>query len=160
MQSAWSIYEDAARKVLADIRQVLGISNVEGKQSLDGARGTSWELYAKAWCEGSNGFLVIEVRRHTSAGLMQEDLEAISYRIRDVGGAGGIVVSPLLMQKGAQIIAASSGISHVRLSPERTTETYLAEFMGRRFLGVSIIESARATDSCGAQVSRGAPNGS
>jgi hypothetical protein len=71
MSSAWSIYEDAARKVLADTRQVLGIATVEGKQSLAGASGTNWELDAKAWREGSDGFLVIEVRRRISAGLKQ-----------------------------------------------------------------------------------------
>ena len=140
MSSAWSIYEDAARKVLADIREVLGIATVEGKQSLAGKSGTNWELDAKAWREGSDGFLVIEVRRLTSAGLKQEDLGAIAYRIRDVRGSGGIVVSPLRMQTGARIIAEDADISHVRLCPESTTESYLAEFMGLRFLGATIAE--------------------
>lgn len=159
MPLTWSIYEDAARKVLADIRQILGISAVEGKQSLEGVSGTSWELDAKAWCEGSDGFLVVEIRRHTSAGLKQEDLAAVAYRIQDVGGSGGIIVSPLPMQRDARLVAASADISHVRLSPESTTESYLAEFMGRRFLGASITESIHATDSCDAQITREAPNG-
>ena len=145
--------------MLADIRQILGISAVEGKQSLEGVSGTSWELDAKAWCEGSDGFLVVEIRRHTSAGLKQEDLAAVAYRIQDVGGSGGIIVSPLPMQRGARLVAASADISHVRLSPESTTESYLAEFMGRRFLGASITESIHATDSCDAQITREAPNG-
>ena len=159
MPAAWSIYEGTARKVLADLRQVLGISVVEGKQSLEGVSGTSWEIDAKAWCEGSDGFLIVEVRRHTTVGLKQEDVAAIAYRIRDVGGSGGVIVSPLPMQKGARLVAASADISHLRLSPESTTETYLAEFMGRRFIGVSASDSIRFTDSSDAQVVRGAPNG-
>jgi hypothetical protein len=159
MPAAWSIYEGAACKVLADLRQVLGISAVEGKQSLEGVSGTSWEIDAKAWCEGSDGFLIVEVRRLTTAGLKQEDVAAIAYRIRDVGGSGGVIVSPLPMQKGARLVAASADISHIRLSPESTTETYLAEFMGRRFIGVSASDSMQFTDSCDAQVVHGASNG-
>lgn len=155
----WTIYEDAARLVVADIRKVLGIGTAEGKQTLEGASGTTWELDAAACREGSDGFLVIEVRRHTGAGLKQEELAAIAYRIQDVGGSGGVVVSPLPMQKGAQIVAASADIAHVRLSPESTTESYLAEFMGRRFLGDSVTESLHATDTCDAEVLRGKPNG-
>ena len=153
------MYQDAARKALTDIRQVLGVATVEGKQSLDGTSGTAWELDAKAWREGADGFLVIEVRRHTSAGLKQEDLAAIAYRIQDVGGSGGIVVSPLPLQKGAQIVAKSADIAHVRLSPESTTESYLAELMGRRFLGETITESVHATATCDAVVIRAKPNG-
>lgn len=156
---AWAIYEAAARKVIADIRQLLGVEAVEGKQSLGGASGTTWEIDAKAWCEGKDGFLVVEVRRHTSGRLKQEDIAAIAYRIQDVGGSGGIVVSPLPMQKGASLVAASTDITHVRLSPESTTESYLAEFMGRRFLGATITESLSLSDRCDAQVIRGNTSG-
>jgi hypothetical protein len=159
MPVPWSVYENFARKVLADHREVLGISAVEGKQSLDGLSGTSWELDARAWCEGSDGFLVVEVRRHTTAGLKQEDLAAVAYRIKDVSGLGGIVVSPLPLQKGARLVAESADIAHVTLSAESTTESYLAEFMGRRFLGASVTESVHAHESCDAQIVRKAPNG-
>jgi len=159
MQPTWSIYEDAARTVLANLRQVLGIAAVEGKQSLAGISGTTWEIDAKAWCEGVDGFLVVEVRRHTSGRLTQEDVAAIAYRIQDVGGSGGIVVSPLPMQKGANLVAAHADIAHVRLTPESTTESYLAEFMGRRFLGEAITESLVLGDSCDAEVIRARPEG-
>ena len=152
MKPSWSEYEDAARKVLADLRQTLGLSEVEGKQSLAGASGTNWEIDAKAWRTGTDGFLVIEVRRLARSRLKQEDVAAIAYRIQDVGAAGGIVVSPLPMQKGANLVAASADIAHVRLSPESTTESYLAEFMGSRFLGASISEAANAQASCDAEM--------
>jgi hypothetical protein len=159
MKPSWSEYEDAARKVLADLRQTLGLSEVEGKQSLAGASGTNWEIDAKAWRTGTDGFLVIEVRRLARSRLKQEDVAAIAYRIQDVGAAGGIVVSPLPMQKGANLVAASADIAHVRLSPESTTESYLAEFMGSRFLGASISEAANAQASCDAEMTRGKPGG-
>jgi hypothetical protein len=38
---SWKIYEDAARQVLVDIRQLLGLSSVEGKQTFNGKSGTT-----------------------------------------------------------------------------------------------------------------------
>lgn len=150
---------DAARKVLANLRETLGLSKIEGKQSLTGASRTDWEIDAKAWRSGENQFLVVEVRRHTKSRLKQEHVAAIAYRIQDLGAAGGIIVSPLPMQKGAELVAASAEIAHVRLSSESTTEDYLAEFMGSRFLGASITEAANAQAICDAEVIRGKPTG-
>jgi hypothetical protein len=154
MSASWVEYEDLARRVLADMRDVLGIATVEGKQPLDGKSSATGEVDAKAWLQGIDGFLVVEARRHTTAGLKQEDLAAISYRIKDVGAAGGIVVTPLPLQRGAKSIATSEGIAHVRLTAESTTERYLAEFLGRRFFGVSAADSIQLSDRAEANVVR------
>jgi hypothetical protein len=138
MEPAWKIYEDTARKVLTDLRKELSIQTVEGKQTLSGV--TGWEIDAKAWCENSDNFLVIEVRRHTKAGLTQEAVAAIAYRIQDVGGSGGVIVSPRPLQKGAKPIATSANISHVKLTPESTTE------------------SVQLTDACDASITHGTPS--
>ena len=159
MKPNWLVYEDAARRVLNDIYEVLGITTVEGKQVVAGESSANWELDAKAWCKGGENFLVVEVRRHTSSGLKQEDVAAVAYRVKDTGAVGGIVVTPLPLQAGAQRVADHEGIAHVRLSPESTNETYLAEFMGRRFVGVSVAESVSLTDSADAVVSRGTLDG-
>jgi hypothetical protein len=155
---SWSVYEDAARRVISDIRQHLGVAAIEGKQGVQGDSGTIWEIDAKAWRDGLNNFLIVEVRRHTTSRLNQEHVAAIAYRIHDVGGDGGIVVSPHPMQKGANIVADHEDIAHIILSKDSTPENYLAEFMGKRFLGASITESANATDSCDAKVIRGNQN--
>ena len=148
---AWLVYEDAARKVLTDLRSILGVAHVEGKQSLAGLSGTEWEVDAKAWREASDGFLIVEVRRRETARLNQESLAAVAFRIRDVEASGGIVVSPLPMQRGACLVAKSANVAHVVVSAESTTESYLAEFMGRRFLGATVVERVNATDSCDAE---------
>lgn len=158
MAPPWVIYEDAARKVLADIREELGIASVKGKQTCEGKSSATWEIDAKAWVEGSDGFLVVEVRQHTTSGLKQEDIAAIAYRIKDLGGAGGIVVTPLPLQKGAKTVAASEHIAHVLLSADSTTESYLAEFLGRTFHGASVAEFAHALDICDAEVIRAKPD--
>jgi len=154
MSASWLEYENLARRVLADMRDVLGIATVEAKQSLDGKSSVTWEIDAKAWLQGIEGFLVVEARRHTTAGLKQEDLAALSYRIKDVGAAGGIVVTPLPLQKGAKAIATSERIAHVRLTAESTTEQYLAEFLGRRFFGVSAADSIQLSDGAEASIVR------
>lgn len=154
MTADWRVYEEAARKVLSDIRRVLGLENVEGKQLLGGKSGTQWEIDAKAWCEDSDRFMVVEVRRHTTAGLKQEELAAIAYRVEDLGSSGGIVVSPLPLQQGAKLVAASANIQHVRLSSGSTTEAYLAEYMGQRFHGLTLKETVKPTATIEAVVIR------
>jgi hypothetical protein len=152
VKPTWLVYEEAARKVLSDLRQALGLARVEGKQTLHGASGADWEVDATAWRTGSDGFLLIEVRRQTSGGVKQEAIAGVAHRIQDVSAAGGIIVSPLPLQRGAKLVAASADICHVTLSAESTTEKYIAEFMGRRFLGASVTESVNATDSANAVV--------
>ena len=158
MVSAWKTYEDAARTVIEHLRRELGISSVEGKQDVSGKCGTSWELDARALVADGERFLVVEVRRYTSDRLKQEDLAAIAFRIADVGASGGIVVSPLPMQRGAELVAHSVGIEHVRLTPESSPTDYLAEYMGKRYIGASIVESVIAQDFMDAEVMRPSNN--
>jgi hypothetical protein len=156
-RSSPEAYEQAAHRVLADLRSHLGLSAVEGKQTLAGLSGTDWEIDAKVWLEGGTGFLVVEARRYTTSRLKQEAMAAIAYRIQDLGAAGGIVVSPLPLQSGAELVAKAAGIAHVRLEPDSTTENYLAEYMGKRFIGATTVESANAQDSVSAEVIKGPP---
>jgi hypothetical protein len=129
----WEVYEQAARKVVFDLRQHLGVADVEDKQDILGASGTIWEIDGKAILDDGARFLVIEARRHTTSGQKQEAVAAFAYRIGDLGGAGGIVASPLPLQYGAALIAAHENIQHLRLTEWSTAENYLAEFMGRVF---------------------------
>jgi len=129
----WEVYEQAARAVVFDLREQLDIADVEDKQDMLGASGTVWEIDGKATLADDSGFLVIEARRHTTSGQKQEAIAAFAYRIDDLGGAGGIVVSPLPLQSGAAAIAEHENIHHVRLTEWSTAENYLAELMGRAF---------------------------
>lgn len=142
----WKTYEQVAIKVISDLRAELGVASVESKQQLKGTSGTTWEIDARAVAEADRGFLVVEMRRHTKAGLSQEQLGGIAYRIQDLGASGGIVVSPLPLQKGASLVAAHENVQHIVLDPNSSPEHYLAEFMGRTFHGLSITESVPVTD--------------
>lgn len=151
----WKRYEEAARQVLADIGQVAGIELVEGLQTLRGKSGAKWTIDGKAVRESGKDFWVVEVRRHTTRGIEQEAVAAIAFRIEDLGATGGIIVSPLELQSGAAVVAKATNIEHFKLTEDSTPTDYLAEFMGRRFYGISVQETIYVTDFADAEVIRG-----
>jgi hypothetical protein len=121
-----------------------GLSSVEGKQRLSGYKsGTKWEIDAKGILQEGIGFVVIECRRYPSKRLDQESIAAVAYRIDDLGASGGIVVSPLELQKGAKLVADEGKMVHVRLNQDCTTTDYVMEFLGKVFVGAGISEKAR-----------------
>ena len=64
-------------------------------------------------------------------------------------------MAPRRLQKGGSLVAPDANIKHLKLDPASTTESYLAEFMGRTFHGASVVESLNATDFSDATVTRG-----
>ena len=70
---------------------------------------------------------------------------ALAYRIIDTEATGAIIVSPLGLQRGAEIIAKAENIHKILLTPESTTTDYLMEFMEKTFLGFS--ETVTISDS-------------
>jgi hypothetical protein len=102
----WRRYQLAATVILNDLAGHFSLNRVEGEQSIPGLRsGTDWCIDAKGCSEGGETFVIIECRRHTTSKLKQEELGAIAYRINDTGAVGGIVVTPLGLQEGAEKIA-------------------------------------------------------
>jgi hypothetical protein len=134
----WENYEQVARKVISDLRHELGVADVEGKQKLQGESGAMWEIDGKATLGSRDGFLVVEARRHTVSGQKQEHLAALAYRVQDLGGTGGIIVSPLPLQRGAAIIAAHEKIAQLRVSADSTSENYMAQFLEQTFHHVTL----------------------
>jgi len=178
MSKESEVYETVARKVVADLKDRLCVSRVEGKQDLAGElSNTNWEVDGVAWREDGEGFLLIEARRYTTSRLPQEDIAAIAYRIIDIGAAGGIVVSPDRLQAGAEKVATANQILHIEVAAESSLESYLADYLGQHFVGASLLELVELQDeafaslvqsmsisehsnaqaTCDAQVTRAAP---
>lgn len=136
-ETKWLCYEKVARYLLDQFANELGFQRVESKQHVPGHRsGTRWEIDGKAVDQDGNKFAIVECRRYTTSGLTQEDMAALAYRIQDTGAAGGILVSPLPPQKGAQKVARSEGILHVQLVPDSTIKEYLFSFLNKTFAGI------------------------
>ena len=133
----WKTYEEVALYLLNQFAEIFKLGKVEGKQIIPGQSGTNWEIDAKGIKVGGEGFVIIECRRYTTSRLNQESIAAIAYKIKDTGAEGGIVVSPLELQKGAKIIAEHEGIQHVILDPNSTTTDYILKFLNQIFIGVS-----------------------
>lgn len=133
----WRTYEDVARYLLDKIADLLGLERVEGKQYVPGKKsGTKWEIDAKGVCNNGTAFIVVEIRRYTTSRLSQEALASLAYRIDDTGASGGIVVSPLPLQSGAQKVADSGGIVAVQLDENSTTEQYVLRFLKTVMVGL------------------------
>ncbi len=155
MSKASETYERVAAELLERFNHEFGLSSVEGKQRLHGERsGTNWEIDAKGVLRDGSGFVVIECRRYPRKKLDQESIAAVAYRIDDLGASGGIVVSPLQLQRGAGLVANASDVVHVQLDQDCTTTDYVLKFLGRVFVGASITEGAKAGADFSATVSR------
>jgi hypothetical protein len=146
----WSTYEDVAVYLLNEIAKELGLDVVEGKQIVPGKTGAEWEIDGKGVRDGDGAFVVIECRRYTTSKVKQEQAGGLAYRIQDTGAAGGIFVTPLGLQKGAERIAAASSIQTVLLSQDSTTTDYILQFLNNIFVGAS--DSAQISDNAQATI--------
>ena len=147
----WQTYEEVATYILNEMAKKFGLSHVEEKQKVTGRiSGTSYEIDAKGILEDNTVFIVIECRRYTSSKIDQDQVAGLAYRIMDTGAEGGILVSPLGLQKGAEKIANAENIKHVELSETSTRENFLLRFLDELFLRVS--DHVGITDSVKAVV--------
>ena len=140
-QPEWKDYESVAREILRYLASELSIISVDGEAVLPGRSGTNWHVEGTATCVDGDGFLILECRRHTKKGLNQESLGGLAFRIQDTGGSGGIVVSPLPLQKGAELVAQSENIVPVQIEEWSTAENYLARVLGKTFHGIGFTDS-------------------
>jgi hypothetical protein len=141
MTTEWRTYEEVAKYLLSKFAIEFGLSTVEGKQRVPGIRSqTEWEIDAKGVSEGNEGFVIIECRRYTTSKQNQARVASLAYRIIDTGAQGGIIVSPLGLQEGAQKIAGAERIVNVQLSPDSTPHKFAMEFLNKIFIGVGTLQ--------------------
>ena len=134
----WQTYEEVATYLLSQMADQFGLERVEGKQKLLGLRsGTEWEIDAKGIADEGSKFLIVECRRHTGSRLDQESVGALAYRIDDSGASGGILVSPLGLQEGAQKVAQAENIISVTLGPNSSSTDYVLKFLDQIKVGMS-----------------------
>jgi hypothetical protein len=134
----WMRYEEVATYLLNRFAKEFGLKFVEGKQHIQGQRsGTTWEIDAKGIAEGDEGFFLVECRRYTTSKQSQEKTGALAYRIIDTKAVGGIIVSPLGLQEGADKIAASENIITVKLNANSTPTDFAIQFFDKLCLGIT-----------------------
>ncbi len=94
------------------------------------------------------------MKRYTKSKLNKEILGGLAYRIHDTGAKGEIIVSPLGLQAGAEIVAKSENIIPIQIDPFSTRTDYFVKFMLGVSGGICITESInfellRKCSSCG-----------
>ena len=130
-------YEEVAAYLLDKFASDFELERVEGKQTIQGQRsGTEWEIDAKGVRKGNEGFIIVECRRYTVSKQNHEKIGGLAYRIIDTGAEGGIVVSPLGLQEGAEKIAAAEDIQSVELRSDSTIYDYFLRFLNNVMVGV------------------------
>jgi hypothetical protein len=147
MSQRWESYEEVAAYLLDRFAQEFGLDRVEGKQDVKGHRsGTSWEIDAKGVRTSDGGFFIVECRRYTTSKQSQEKVGGLAYRIIDSGAAGGILVSPLGLQEGAEKVASAENIFSVRLDENSTRHQFTMQFLNKFMVGacVSLVISGHA----------------
>src|SRR5437764_10602786 len=135
--SQWESYEQVGTYLLDQFAREFGLDRVEPKQDVPGQQsGTSWEIDAKGVRLGNDGFVIVEFRRHTTSRQSQEKIGGLAYRIIDTGAKGGIIVSPLGLQEGAEKIAAAESVANVILNENCNRYEYMMRFLNKIMVGV------------------------
>ncbi len=134
----WKSYEEVAAYLLDQFACEFGLERVEGKQVIRGLQsGTNWEIDAKGVRRGNTGFLIIECHRYTTSRQNQGKVGSLAYCIIDTGAAGGIVVSPLGLQEGAEKMAAAENIVSMQLDQNSTRHEYVLRFLNKVMVGLA-----------------------
>jgi hypothetical protein len=153
MTTRWKTYEEVAAYLLNKFAEEFGLTRVEGQQTVSGKRsGTEWTIDAKGVRDGNEAFIIVECRRYTTTKQDQEKVGALAYRIMDTGADGGIIVSPMGLQSGAQKVAETEGIISIELYEDNTPTEFSLRFLNKLFVGIA--ETLKASDRSDAELVR------
>ena len=154
-EKKWETYEEVAVYLLNEFSTKFNLDGFEPKQKVDGEKsGTKWEIDGKGFKKDGAGFVIVECRRYTTSKQSQEKIGALAYRIQDTGASGGIIVSPLGLQSGADLVAKAENIVSVKLTPESTAENYMISFLNQTMVGITEQANISISDSVHIQVIR------
>jgi hypothetical protein len=122
--------------LLDKFAQHLGFDQVEGKQKIIGLiSNREIEVDGKAVRTGQEGIFVVEFKDHNRK-VVPSDLEALAFRIQDVGASGGIIVTPIGLQDGAKCIAEATNIMTATLSTDPTPTEFALRFVKHVMVGL------------------------
>lgn len=131
----WQTYEEAARQLLIDVKEYLGINKVEGKKKIKGQNsGTKWEVDVTPYNAKEGKIILVECKHYLKHAINQDTMAGFAYKIEDTGAAGGIIITTLGLQEGAQKIADAEKILTIKLDYNSTSDNYIAQ-IGKKIFG-------------------------
>jgi hypothetical protein len=136
---AWENYEQVVNYLLERFSETfgLGLERVEGKQKLVGDSEMEWTIDGKGVKTDDGGIIVIESRRYTTSKVKPGAMGELAYRVRDLGAAGGIIVTPIGVQEGGVKIAKKEGIEIFHLDKDSTPTDFMLEGLKKVVAGRS-----------------------
>lgn len=144
--TTWRDYEEVSRYLLESVGDLLGLSleRVEGKQTLVGDI-TDWQIDAKGVKAETGAIVVVECKHYPTYTIEQGEVARLAWTVEDLGASGGIIVTPIGVQNGGQLIAQKTGIQVVRLDANATSTDFMMSFLGKIVAGRSVEFVATAT---------------
>lgn len=134
---AWQNYEEVAAYLFSEIADEFGLGCVEGKQLRVGRRtGANWEIDMIGFRSESDSIVLIECKQFSRRRVSQGIVADLAYRITDTGAEGGIIVSPLGLQKGASHVANAEKIISVQLNFGASITQYILRFLNKIKVGI------------------------
>jgi hypothetical protein len=142
-EKPWEKYEDVARLLIEQLGEHLGLhlERVEGKQKLVGKSGAPVEIDAKGVeARGDEeAIIVIECKRYPKKRVDRETIDGLAWRIHEeLGASGGIVVTPIGLQSGAELVAKRADIQVIELNADATPTEYVMRLLDKVCLGVAL----------------------
>lgn len=137
----WERYEQASREILENLREHLGLQDVQSKSMVNGKSGVEWEIDAIAKSARTGRLVIIECRL-TKRRQGQSNIASLVLECEDVGAEKAIIVTPNPLQRGASILAKHHAVTHFKLDPRSSGSDFLAEAIGKLFLGIPSIEGS------------------
>jgi len=131
----WKNYEDVTKQLLSDVRDYLGLGQIEEKQKIRGKiSGTEWEVDVVAYDATDGKLILVECRQRSNSKLSQESLAGFAYRVKDTGADRGIIVTTIGLQDGAKKVAGAEKITEIKLDYNSTSENYIAQITNQIFV--------------------------
>jgi predicted helicase len=134
--SGWMQYEEVIRLLLNQYREAFGLERVEPKQKIPGASGTEWEIDVVAYAKEGGKLILFECKQHKGK-IKQGEVARFAYSIDDTRAANGYFVTPLGLQKGAEIVAQHEQIGCIRIPRDSTAENHIVRFLDKVFISVT-----------------------
>lgn len=139
-------FERITRLILKNLREHLGYETVEGSKRYRGkSSGRKRQIDISVY-RTDGKMIIVECKRHTrkvDIKIMGEFYYVIN---REIGADGGLLVSSVGFDAGAQAVANAEKIGMATLNSDATEYDYILEIAGQLWRGISFTDIVPVSD--------------
>jgi len=139
-------FERVTRVILHNLRQHLGYEKIEGSKRYKGkSSGRKRQIDATVY-RTDGKMIIVECKRHKRKVGIKSIGEFYYVINREVGAGGGLIVSSVGFDAGAQAVANAEKIGMVILNADATEQDYILEIADQLWRGISFIDIVPIAD--------------